>query len=107
MDLPLDAIEVGDDIAGVLSSPYISKRATKEDQIGVSRFDLYKDGNPQIKPEYEKAYRQTNRMYTQEMATLATGVLANVNDKLPENSKLFDKSGNTTEYGKYVLPLLD
>ena len=106
MDLPLDAIEVGDDIAGVLSSPYISKRATKEDQIGVSRFDLYKDGNPQIKPEYEKAYRQTNRMYTQEMATLATGVLANVNDKLPENSKLFDKSGNTTEYGKYVLPLL-
>lgn len=80
MDLPLDAIEVGDDIAGVLSSPYISKRATKEDQIGVSRFDLYKDGNPQIKPEYEKAYRQTNRMYTQEMATLATGVLANVND---------------------------
>jgi len=106
MDLPLDAIEIGDDIAGVLSSPYISKRATKEDQIGVSRFDLYKEGNPHIKPEYEKAYRQTNRMYTQEMATLATGVLANVNDKLPENNKLFDKSGNTTEYGKYVLPLL-
>ena len=106
MNLPLDSIEIGDDIAGVLSSPYISKRATKEDQIGVPRFDMFLDGNPHVKPEYEKAYKLTDRMYTGEMADLAKEVLSAVDAKLPKDSKLQDKSGNTTPYGEYVIPLL-
>ena len=106
MNLPLDSIEVGDDIVGVLASSYISKRATSENQIGVPRFDLFKDGNPHIKPEYKRAYNLTDKMYTGEMTNLANEILTKIDNKLPENSKLHDKSGNTTEFGKYVIPLL-
>lgn len=106
MNLPLDSIEIGDDIAGVLSSPFISKRAVKENQIGVPRYELYKDGNPHVKPEYAKAYKMTDKMYTSEMSNFANDVLAAINAKLPNSSKLKDSNGNTTPYGKYVIPLL-
>lgn len=106
MDLPLDSIEVGDDIIGVLGSSYISKRATSENQIGVPRFDLFKAKNPHVMPEYERAYNLTDKMYTGEMANLANEILTKIDAKLPENNKLHDKSGNTTEFGKYVIPLL-
>ncbi len=106
MNLPLDSIEIGDDIVGVLGSSYISKRATSKEQIGVPRFDMFKAGNPHIQPEYEKAYNLTDKMYTGEMANLANEILTKIDAKLPENSKLHDKSGNTTEFGKYVIPLL-
>ena len=79
MDLPLDAIEVGDDIAGVLSSPYISKRATKEDQIGVSRFDLSKLNNPHLVEPYAKNYKNVNALFQNEVKNFADEVIKKVN----------------------------
>ena len=72
MDVPLDSIEVGDDIISTLSSPYISKRATQEDQIGVSRYEMYQQNNPHMRMEYQKAYELTDKMYTKEMYSFAT-----------------------------------
>lgn len=106
MDLPLDSVEVGDDIAGVLSSPYVSKRASKENEIGLSRYDMYKEGNPQVTPDAEKSYKLTDKMYTQEMSNFARNILDEIEEKLPEDKKFHDKYGNTTEYGKYVIPFL-
>ena len=40
MDMPLDSIELGDNIVSVFASPYLTKRATNPDQIGVSRYVL-------------------------------------------------------------------
>ena len=45
MNTPLDSFEFGDNIVGALASPYISKRAMTKDEIGVSRYELYKNGN--------------------------------------------------------------
>lgn len=106
MNTPLDSIEVGDDIVSVLSSPYMSKRAIKEDQIGVSRYDMYVDGNQHVTREFANAYNETDKLYKREMSSLAKEVLDKVNDSLPKDSKLQDESGNTTPYGKYVIPLL-
>ena len=72
MDTPLDSIEVGDEIASVLSSQYISKRATSEDEIGLTRFDMYKEGNPHLEPEFREVYEKADKMYTQELASLAS-----------------------------------
>lgn len=106
MDLPLDSIEIGDDIASVLSSPYVSKRANIEDEIGTSRYEIFKGNNQHINPEYRKAYELTDQMYTKEMNALATEVLNAVEAKLPNDSKLHNEYGNATPYGKYVIPLL-
>lgn len=106
MDVPLDSIEVGDDIASVLSSPYITKRATKENQIGLSRFEMYKQNNAHLYPEYRKAYETTDKMYTKEMSEFAQNILKSIEEKLPQEQKFHDKNGNPTPYGKYVIPHL-
>ncbi|MBO6086787.1 hypothetical protein J6P92_00370 [bacterium] len=106
MNTPLDSIEVGDDIVSVLASPYMSKRAIKEDQIGVSRYDMYVDGNQHVTREYANTYNDTDKLYKKEMSALAKEILDKINDSLPQDSKLHDASGNTTPYGKYVIPLL-
>lgn len=106
MDVPLDSIEVGDDIASVFASPYMTKRATSEDQIGVSRYDMYLDNDIHVYPEYKHAYQLTNKMYSKEMSRFALDILTAVEEKLPKNKQLHDQYGNATKYGKYVLPHL-
>lgn len=106
MDVPLDSIEVGDDIISVLASPYVTKRATKEEQIGLSRYDMFINKNPHITPEYYQVYKYTDEMYTHEMYSLAKNILTQVNEKLPDNTKLWDVNGYATSYGKYVVPML-
>lgn len=105
MNLPLDSIEFGDNLSGVLASPYISKRATSDDQIGVSKYDLYKQGNPQVLEKYKRGYNYTQKMYDNELSAFALNILKDVEDRLPKNQKLSD-GDKTSLYGKYVLPLL-
>lgn len=108
MDVPLDSIEVGDDISSALASPFISKRAIKDDQIGVSRFDMYKNGNKHLLPQYSYAYNLTDKMYTKEMKDFANEVLTDLEERMvkEDGNRLRDKNGNLTDYGKYVIPFL-
>ena len=106
MDTPLDSIEIGDDIAAVFASPFISKRAGTEAQLGLSRFDMYQQKNPHLLPEYEYAYKQADKMYLTEMSNFAKDILKTVEDKLPKENKLHDEKGNATAYAKYILPHL-
>lgn len=115
MDVPLDSIELGDNIISVLGSPYITKRARHDDEIGKSRFEMDKLNNPHLIPEYESTYKSTNAMFYEkdditvnkngEFYTFAMNVLKRLNEKLPEDSKL-NAGYNTSPYGKYVVPLL-
>ena len=106
MDVPLDSIEVGDDTVSVLASPYMTKRATKYSQIRASRYDMYKDGNKHLTDEYKKAYKMTDDLYKNEMSQFAVKILDDVEKSLPKDKKFHDDKGNTTEFGKYAIPLL-
>ncbi len=103
MNMPLDTIEFGDNIVSALASPYITNWATSEDEIGLSRYDLYKKGNPHLDDEYVRAYTETDKLYEKEMSNFAKSILNDVNKKL---STKINSGDNVTEYGKYVLPLL-
>lgn len=106
MDLPLDSIELGDNIISVLASPFMTKRATHEDDLGVSRFDIQRlYDNNHLDDEFKKNYMATNELYEKEMYNFASGILDQLNKKLPKNLQLNDGL-NTSEYGKYVLPYL-
>lgn len=105
MNFPIESVEFGTNLVGVLASPLVTKRASVEEEIGVPRYELYKKGNPNLPPEYAKTYNEMENIYKQEMHNFASSVLEQVNKKLPENAKLFD-GDEVTEYGKYVLPLV-
>ena len=106
MDLPLESVELGKDILALLGSPYMSKRATSPEQIGKSRMEMLIEHNPHLLAEYETLYNRTTNLYGGVMYDFAEAVLKNVNKKLPEDLKLFLPNGDTSAYGKYVIPLL-
>ena len=105
MNMPLDSVEFGDNLAAVLASPLISKRASNPKEIGVSRYNLYKAGNPNLADEYKLTYNKMQDLYKNEMLNYAVSVLDKVNDKLPRDNKLFDGE-NVTKFGQYALPLI-
>ncbi len=105
MNFPLESIEFGTNLVGVLSSPLVTKRASVEEEIGVPRYNIYKKGNPNLPLEYVKTYTEMDRIYSQPMRSFAMEVLNEVNQSLPEKSKIFD-GDRVTEYGQYVLPLV-
>lgn len=105
MNTPLDSIEFGQNLTAVLASPLIAKRANVKAEVGVPRFDIYKNGNKNLPSEYVKTYSKMDEIYSKELANYAEKILDKVDNKLPENHKLFDGE-DVTDYGKYVLPLL-
>ncbi len=104
MSLPLDTLEFGENTVGVLSTSYFSNRATSEDTIGISRFDLMKQNNPHLVEPYAKTYNRVNGLYNNELKDFADSIIKKVNDKSDE--KLLDVNGDYTEYGEYVMELV-
>ena len=105
MKYPLESTEAGKDILALFSTPYITNRATAPEYVGKSRFDLLKQRDPHLTPQYEDIYNMTTKMYTGAMYSFAQDVINDVNDRLPKNLKL-NKHGDTSDYGKYVLPII-
>lgn len=106
MDMPLDSIEFGDNIAAVFASPYLTKRATDESQIGKSRFELMKLDNPHLTEEYKNAYNKMNKLYEREMSDFAQDILKRLDEKLSPEQRLYAANENASKYGKYVLPII-
>lgn len=103
MKLPLDTLEFGDNTVGVLSTSYFSNRATTDETIGVSRFDLMKQDNPHLISTYAKVYNRVNNMFENEVKNFAEDVIKKVNENW--NVPLLDANGNYTEYGEYIIDL--
>lgn len=104
MKLPLDSLELNENTVGVLSTSYFSNRATTDETIGVSRFDLMKKNNPQLVEPYSKNYIKVNSLYNNEVKDFADAVIKKANET--SNEKLLDKNGDYTEYGEYVMELV-
>jgi len=104
MELPLDTIEFGDNLTSVLASPYISKRATTDETIGASRFEMYSDGNPHLTQKYLSTYSQMDRIYKNELSNFAKEVIKNTNALIQPH--WIAEGYNTSTFGNYVLPMI-
>ena len=104
MKLPLDTLEFCENTVGVLSTSYFSNRATTDDTIGVSRFDLMKKNNPHLVEPYVKNYKRVNSLFNNEIKDFADAIIKQVNQT--SNEKLLDSNGDYTEYGEYVMELV-
>ena len=101
MELPLHALNLGENTVGVLATSYFSNYATSKRTLGKTRFELEQKGNPHLVKEYAVNYITTNRIYKNELKDFTDSVIENLNKKSTE--KLLDNNGNYTEYGEYVL----
>lgn len=104
MKLPLDSLELGENTAGVLSTSYFSNRATTDETIGKTRFELLKENNPHLVEPYVKVYNKVNDLFTHQLKNFADEIIKKVNETSSE--KLIDSDGELTEYGEYVMELV-
>lgn len=109
MEMPLDSVEVGDDIAAVFASPYITKRAETENEIGMNRYDFIHSGAP-LDNEYAPTFRKMNDIYTYGMSAIANEICEMINIKLqdlPDAMLLSADNGrNSSVLGKYLIPII-
>lgn len=95
MDLPLETLPVATNLLGILTSPYIGKKANAEEELGISRFDLSSAGNPNLPQEYASTYERMDNIY------------ANIADKIETLVLSIDgvrgDDGNISDYGRYVI----
>ena len=104
MKLPLDSLEFGENTVGVLSTSYFSNRATTDETIGKTRFELMRADNPHLVEPYQKNYEKVNNLFDYEIKNFAYAIADKVNEKSEE--KLLDSDGNYTEFGEYVMELV-
>lgn len=95
MDLPLETLPVATNLLGIITSPYIAKKANTEDELAVSRYDLYKAENPNLPEKYTKVYNKTEKMY-EKLSEKIEQITAGIHD-------IKDEEENVTTFGKYVL----
>lgn len=104
MKLPLDTLEFSPKTSAVLATSYFTNRATSNEQIGLSRFDLMEADNPHLLDQYEETYLTVNNLYKDILLDFTDKVIEQVNEKSEE--KLIGEDGKYTEYGEAVVDLL-
>ena len=103
MKLPLDALELGENTTGVLATSFFTNRAACEENIGLSRFEFYKQGLGVHTP-YDSVYFNIDNLYATKLRDFTDEVINLVNKTSSE--KLLAENGSYTEYGEYVMDLL-
>ncbi len=95
MDVPLETVPVSTNLLGVLTSPYIAKKANTDEELGVSRFDLYSAQNPNLPEKYSLVYSKMDEVYQDDISYLIKEIMSGV-------AGLEDEY-YVSDYGKYVL----
>lgn len=95
MDCPFETLPFATNLLGVMSSPYIQKKANTEEELGVSRYDISKAGNPNLPEKYAYVYEQAENVYKEQVVPFISSVLSNVSG--------ISEDGMVSDYGKYVI----
>ena len=101
MNLPLESLEVGSDVAAILSSGYLTKRAGTDEQIGLTRFDIYKSNYPNLPSKYANLYKRTDNLLSKDVYKFVDNVIS-AYEKF-ESSEKIKNGDNITTFGKYAV----
>ncbi len=96
MDVPLETLPVSTNLLGIITSPYIAKKANTEEELGVSRYDISKADNPHLPEKYSFVYEQAEDFYKEKLTPMVHEILSGV-------AGVEDEDGNVTEFGKFVI----
>jgi len=95
MDVPLETLPFATNLLGIITSPYIAKKANTEEELAVSRYDITKAGNPNLPDKYAEVYSQMDNIY-------ANGIVPIINALIKDIPGI-SENGMVTDYGKYVI----
>ena len=95
MDVPLETLPFATNLLGIITSPYIAKRANTDEELGVSRYDLTSADNPNLPEKYREVYSKMDRIYEKAIVPIIYAVLKDIPG--------LSEDGMVSDYGKYVI----
>ena len=95
MEVPLEILPVSTNLLGVITSPYISKKANKEEEIDIPRYDISRAGNPNLPEKYAKVYEKTEKLYEEQIVPFISSVIS--------QSGEIDEFGYVSDIGRYII----
>ena len=107
MNLPLESIGFSSDVTAVLGSPFISKKAFREEDISKTRYEFYQEKAYRHLPDrYQDIYSDADEFYTNGEKSLVE-FAHDIISKADTDGKLIDKeTQKLTDAGKLILPLV-
>lgn len=102
MDLPLETLPVATNLLGVLTSPYIAKKANVESELGVSRYDVYNEQNQNLPEKYSLVYEEMDDIYRNEISPIISDIFEDICSE-DETKKLQTANGKVSAFGKFAL----
>lgn len=96
MEVQFETLPIATNLLGIITSPYIQKKPYNEDEIAVSRYDIYKAGNPNLPEKYADVYNKSDKLYTESIFPVVNNVLSGI-------SGITNEDGTVSEYGRYVI----
>jgi len=110
MAFNFDAVEFNNSLGAVLGSPHLKKLAANKDQIGKSRYEIYKteqlNNYNNVPAEFRKNYKKMDELISGEMKEVAIKILKQVDETREKNKILDGSSGRLTEDGKQLYGLV-
>lgn len=101
MNIPLESLETATDVSAILSSGYLTKRAGTDEQIGLTRFDIYKSNYPNLPTKYANLYKRTDNLLSKDVYKFVDSVIS-AYEKFDSSEKIKDGE-NITTFGKYAV----
>lgn len=95
MDMPLESLPIATNLLGIITSPYIAKKANIDEELGVSRFDITRADNPNLPEKYSQVYSQMDFIYENYITPIINEVINEI-DGIEDDSMVSEK-------GKYIL----
>ena len=105
--LPLDSLNISDEIMASLSSPYISLRPFSEDDVNKTRNDVAEDKYRNIPDEYRDVYEKFDKTFRTELLEYIEEVV-DIANKYSEGA-LYDSNAQdpvVSEFGAEVIKMM-
>ena len=101
MNLPMPALDFADNTVSVLKQGFFFNRASQNELIGKTRYELDLMGNPQLSDIERNVYEKTNKLFKHDIKNFADAVIDKMDSQLKE--RLIDADGEYTEFGEYLI----
>ncbi len=102
LSFPLESLSYSPELLGVLSTPYITPRPTKDMDPNASKLEILENSskciNGSLNPKMKK-------VYTEKLPTFIKGIMNDIQDPKAPLIKQNGDSAELTEYGKYFLEI--
>lgn len=105
LDTPLETLPIANNLMSIVTSPYIVQKPISKEELGVSKYDLTRKRQAEPDLKYDKTTSKVTQIYESRISPIIFDIVKDIKYKDTDGrfKGIFDRQGNVSEYGRYVL----